>query len=143
MQRRNFLTKSCKACLLGAAGYIVPQLTGCAPSMPVYKTAVNNNNINVPLTLFDKSTVQLIRPQGWYYDIAVRRKEDNTYSALLLQCTHQENQLTPTGNGYYCSLHGSTFDKDGNVKKGPAEQHLQEYTTTVGNNSLIIHIKNV
>ncbi|HRI21636.1 MAG TPA: Rieske (2Fe-2S) protein, partial [Panacibacter sp.] len=97
--------------------------------------------ITMPLTLFDQSAIQFVRPKGWYYDIAVQKKADNTYSALLLQCTHQENQLTPLGNnGYTCSLHGSQFDMNGNVRKGPAEKHLEQYSTTIQNNNLIIDI---
>ena len=94
----------------------------------------------MPLTMFDKSPLQFVRPKGWYYDIAVQKKEDNSYSALLMQCTHQENQLTPTGNGFTCSLHGSQFDKAGNVRKGSAEQHLEGYRTFVDNGNLIIEI---
>jgi Rieske Fe-S protein len=57
-----------------------------------------------------------------------------------MQCTHQENQLDVTGNGFSCSLHGSQFDKDGNVLKGPAEDHLQRYKTTIKNNNLVIEV---
>ncbi|HVX49392.1 MAG TPA: Rieske 2Fe-2S domain-containing protein, partial [Chitinophagaceae bacterium] len=112
MQRREFLKASCNICVLGAAGFARPRLTGCSPaaSLAVYKTTIVNKQLQVPLNLFDKSPLQIIRPAGWYYDVAVEKKEDNTYRALLMQCTHQENQLTVTGNGFNCSLHGSQFD---------------------------------
>lgn len=96
----------------------------------------------MPLNLFDKKDLQIVRPAGWYYDVAVQKNPDNSYTALLLQCTHQENQLTVTGSGYHCNLHGSNFDKQGAVKKGPAELPLQRFETSVDNNSLNIHIKN-
>ena len=85
--------------------------------------------------------MQLVRPNGWFFDIAVEKKGENNYLALLLQCTHQENQITPMGkDGFYCSLHGSKFDTDGNVRKGPAEQRLERYRTYVNNNDLIIEV---
>ena len=140
MQRREFLKASCNVCLLGAAGIIFPQLTGCAATQGAYTTEVANKMVTIPVSLFDKYAIQLVRPKGWYYDIAVQKNENNTYSALLLQCTHQENQLTKSGNGYSCSLHGSQFDDAGNVTKGPAVQALQRYTTTINNNELIIHL---
>ena len=75
-----------------------------------------------------------------FYDIAVQKKEDNSFSALLLLCTHQENQLTITNKGYSCALHGSNFDKDGHVLKGPAERPLEHLSTIVSGNNLIIQI---
>jgi Rieske Fe-S protein len=142
MHRRNFISSSCKICLLGAAGYSMLQLESCSPASSIYKTTITNGDLNVPLNLFDKIPLQIVRPNGWYYDIAVQKNTDDSYSALLLQCTHQQNQLTPTGNGYHCSLHGSDFDKLGNVRKGPAEQPLHHFETSVNNNILNIHINN-
>lgn len=139
MERRKFISSSCKICLLGAAGFSLTQI-GCATTFPVYKTSITNGSLNVPLNLFDKSALQIVRPAGWYYDVAVQKNTDNSYSALLLQCTHQENQLTPTGSGYHCSLHGSDFDKQGNVRKGPAEQPLHHFKTSVENNFISIHV---
>lgn len=142
MQRRKFISSSCKICLLGAAGYSLLQLESCAPVSSVYKTSVTNGELNVPLNLFDKSMLQIVRPNGWYYDVAVQKNSDDSYTALLLQCTHQQNQLTSTGNGYHCSLHGSDFDKQGNVRKGPAERPLYHFETSVNNDFLNIHINN-
>jgi Rieske Fe-S protein len=123
-----------------AAGYFLPQLAGCSPKYAVYKTDIIDKKVVIPVTMFQQSSIQFVRPKGWYFDIAVQKKDDNNYQALLMQCTHQENQLTPTSNGFYCSLHGSQFDKDGNVRKGPAQQHLEQYRTYVENNNLVIEI---
>jgi Rieske Fe-S protein len=142
MERRNFLKSSCNICLLAATGYFLSELTACSPAAyQVIKTEIINDEIQIPVASFMQSTMQFVRPKGWYYDIAVRKKEDNTYQALLMQCTHQENQLTPTGNGYTCSLHGSQFNKEGKVTKGPAENSLKGYTTSLNQENLIIHIK--
>lgn len=140
MERREFIRSSCNACLLVAAGYLLPTLAGCASGYSIFKTSVVNKQVTVPLSLFEKSALQLVRPEGWYYDIAVEKKEDGSYAALLLQCTHQENQLTPDGNGFHCPLHGSQFDKNGNVKKGPAERPLERYKTFLDQDHLIIQI---
>ncbi len=141
MERRNFIKSSCNICLLGAAGFIAAQLSGCSPaSFPVFKTDVNDKKITIPLSLFDKSSLQIVRPKNMFYDIAVQKREGNNYSALLLLCTHQQTQLTVTGNGYSCSLHGSNFDKNGNVLKGPAETPLQHFNTSVSSSNLIIQI---
>jgi Rieske Fe-S protein len=142
MERRIFIRSSCNACLLLATGLLVPALSGCGPTRFVVMNAeISNGEVTVPLTVFDKSPLQLVRPSGWYYSIAVRRKEDRTYSALLLKCTHQDNPLTASANGYVCSLHGSLFRADGRVARGPAERALKTYAVTVGQNQLIIHLR--
>ena len=141
MQRRTFLKDTCQVCLLGAAGFLLPQLAGCSSSKySVYKTAINNKTIEVPLSLFAASPLQIIRPNGWFRDIAVQKKEDGTYTALLLECTHQENALSITGNGFHCNLHGSEFDRNGNVRKGPAEVSLTRYQTSLQPSALFIHV---
>ena len=99
MQRKEFIKSTCNFCLRGAAGIALPHLLGCSPAIPVYKTEINNNQVELPISLFDKNKLQLVRPKGWFYDIAVQKNEGNVYSALLLKCTHQDNQLTVGGNG--------------------------------------------
>jgi Rieske Fe-S protein len=140
MERRCFIKSTCNICLFGAAGFFAVQLPGCSPSYPIYKADVTDKKITIPLNLFDKSSIQIVRPKNMLYDIAVQKKEDNNYTALLLLCTHQQNQLTITGHGYTCSLHGSQYDKNGDVRKGPAERPLQQFRTSIFNGSLIIQI---
>ncbi len=138
MERRNFIKTSCKICLLGTIGAAVQMLTGCGAAYPVFKTVVLDKKIAVPLSLFATNATQFIRPKGWYYDIAVQKTDDG-FTALLLMCTHQDNQLDINGNkGYSCSLHGSTFNKEGKVLKGPAERGLKRYKTLVEADQLII-----
>jgi Rieske Fe-S protein len=141
MERRQFLISSCNFCLLTAAGAILSELSSCSPAYQVFKTDIVNDAVKLPLASFNNSAWQFVRPKGWYYDIAVQKK-DQAYEALLMQCTHQNNQLMPTGNGFTCSLHGSQFDKDGLVTKGPAEITLKKYNVSVVQDNLIIHLKN-
>jgi Rieske Fe-S protein len=141
MQRRAFIKSSCNICTLLTAGALLSTLSGCGPAYKVINTEIRNDQVEVPLAGFAQSPLQLVRPKGWLYSIAVRKKDDNSYSALLLKCTHQDNQLTAAANGYSCSLHGSTFNTTGRVIKGPAERPLKEYAVTTDNDNLIIHLK--
>ncbi len=141
MERRNFVKSTCNICLLGAAGIFTARLTSCSPpAFPVFRTGLTDNTIVVPANLFDKSPVQIVRAKNMFYDIAVKKNEDNSYSAMQLLCTHQQTQLNVTGNGYTCPLHGSQFDKNGNVKKGPAEKSLHQFKTFISDNNIIIEI---
>lgn len=126
-------------CLAIGAGIVVGSLSSCA-SLPVYKTAINDNKVVVPTDLFVNSNFQVIQPQKLYYNIGLRKESDGTYTALLLRCTHADNQLTPTGNGFTCNLHGSKFDQEGHVTNGPAARNLKKYPTEVISNQIIIHL---
>jgi Rieske Fe-S protein len=140
MDRRNFIGSSCKLCLLAASGILVTESLACNPAYQVIKSDVINNSIQVPLSAFDQPGLKIIRPSGWVYDIAVNKNE-NGFEALLLQCSHQQNQLIPTGKGYICNLHGSNFDPHGNVTKGPAELPLKKYQTQIEQGNLIIRLQ--
>ena len=141
MQRRKFIKSSCNFCLLATSGFLLTELSACSPAHQVLKTEVVNDEIAIPTDGFNQSALQFVRPKGWLYDIAVQRKQDNTYEALLLQCTHQNNQLVPNGHGYTCNLHGSQFDKNGKATKGPAENSLKKYNTVLDKDKLIIYLK--
>ncbi|PSL46731.1 Rieske-like 2Fe-2S protein [Chitinophaga niastensis] len=141
INRRNFLRDTCKACLVGAVSISMADLlSSCSTPMKSYSAAMHGSQVEVPLNLFDTAPLQMVSPKNYAYEIAVRKLPDNTYEALLLRCTHQHNPLTPTGNGYLCTVHGSQFDKEGNAKKGPAATHLLQLKTEVQQNNLIIHV---
>ncbi|MEO6638308.1 MAG: Rieske 2Fe-2S domain-containing protein [Ginsengibacter sp.] len=141
MDRKEFIKRGCRTCLLGTAALMLPSLTGCSPAaFNVYKTTVTDNTIDLPLSLFEKNNLQIVRPQGWQFDIAVQKKPGGNYTAILMVCTHMENQLTASQNGFDCSLHGSRFNAEGDVIKGPAEYPLKKFSTTIQHNKLILSI---
>jgi Rieske Fe-S protein len=141
MQRRDFLKGACRICLLGTAVAAAGNsLYGCSPSVgnALLKPTITDNKIAVPLSIFEKGNLQIITPEKYPYEIALEKKQDGTYTALLLKCTHYDNPLTPTGNSYTCNVHGSKFSKAGDVQKGPAEHSLQQLPTTVSSTNLSI-----
>jgi Rieske Fe-S protein len=144
MERRNFIRSACRICLLGAAGAaIASELSSCSPATTgsiAYKPIAKNNMLEVPLSIFEQKSFQIISPTNFEYEIAIEKTDASNYKALLLKCTHYDNQLTPTGSGYTCSLHGSKFDKEGNVINGPAAHALKQLKTQLTNTSLLINI---
>lgn len=140
MNRRNFVKQSCSVCLAVSSGMLVGSLASCASALPVYKASLSDNKIAVPISLFLTSDFQLIQAKSLYYNIGLKKEKDGNYTALLLRCTHADNQLTPAGNGFKCTLHGSTFDNEGHVTNGPAERPLKRYITEVLSDQIIIHL---
>jgi Rieske Fe-S protein len=140
MDRRKFVKQSCTLCLLAGSGALVGSLESCGTALPAYKTTMANNKVAVPVALFANSNFQIVQPKGMYYNIALKKEQDGNYTALLLRCTHADNQLTPAGNGFKCTLHGSAFDNEGHVTNGPAERPLKKFLTQIESGQIIIHI---
>jgi len=140
MERRSFIKGACRICLLGTSAAAVAAMASCSPAVNknIFHPEITGNKILVPLSIFDSNPFQIISPAKFQYEISVEKKGSNDFKALLLKCTHYSNQLTATGNGFTCSAHGSRFDKEGNVLKGPAEQSLQQLKTQIINNDLLI-----
>jgi Rieske Fe-S protein len=63
---------------------------------------------------------------------------------MTLTCTHQGCNIasggTVSAQGIECGCHGSRFDVNGNVTRGPAESPLQHFAVSVdGAGALTIH----
>jgi cytochrome b6-f complex iron-sulfur subunit len=67
-------------------------------------------------------------------NIVVARDVDGLY-AMSAVCTHAGCLLSDSSEtisaGLFCGCHGSTFDGDGKVTRGPAGTPLQHYTVTI------------
>lgn len=138
--RREFLKDACTACLgMSFLGVSLSQLTSCSP-FPVYKTDLSKKTVAVPVSSFGESTMVIVRDMQVIYDVLLVRKPDGVYDALYMRCTHQENPLTATKTGLFCSAHGSRFDLDGNVLKEPALAPLKKFKTEVHENQILIDL---
>lgn len=141
MDRRTFLLDSCKSCAFISAGLILGSalLDSCAGmGLAIVKTQPVDGKISLPRADFADKKIRLVRVEKYDYDIAVRLLDDGNYLALLLKCTHAGHPLTKTGNGFYCTLHGSRFTANGTVTTGPASRPLAHLETTTDNKNVTI-----
>jgi Rieske Fe-S protein len=138
--RREFLKETCTACL-GTAflGITFSQLTSCS-SLPIYKTDLSKKLVSVPIANFAESNLVIVRDMQVPFDILLVKKSDQEYKALYMKCSHQENPVTATKTGLYCSAHGSAFDLDGNVTKEPALKPLKIFNTKISENQVTIDL---
>lgn len=142
MERKEFLKSACSICVAIGAGVVLGALESCS-NLPIYKTKISENKISVPSSIFEQTDLHIIRPNGFEFDIALRKVSEGQFTALLLRCTHADNQLTPTDTSYVCSLHGSKFDKNGHVVKSPAEKALKRYKTELVEGNIIIYVSSI
>lgn len=75
------------------------------------------------------------------FPIYLYRFSDNDYSALLMKCTHQGNELKASGDHLSCSAHGSEFNNKGVVAGGPAEENLRSFKVTSDNEKIFIDLR--
>jgi Rieske Fe-S protein len=66
---------------------------------------------------------------------AIIGRDDGGLYAMTITCTHQGCDVEPNGNGpsatLDCPCHGSQFDRNGAVRRGPAGSPLTHYAVDV------------
>jgi len=145
MDRRTF-TKGCIACIVGAA--VAPVVSSCQ-STHYASGAIEPNGLSVLKSEFtylkkDKSMTReyiIVRNDKLEFPIYLYRFSENEYSALLMKCTHQGNELNASGDHLHCSAHGSEFNNKGVVAQGPAEKNLRTFKVSVEHEKIFIDLR--
>lgn len=139
--RRQFIKDSCTFCIYAVGAVSFSSLLSRCASLPVYKATTVNNIVSIPVaSILPNEKIKIIRTDKLEYDILLVTNEDKSYHALLMQCTHQDNPLVATSGGLSCNMHGSTFNLNGEVTKGPAARALKQFGVTEENNNINIHL---
>ncbi|MDO9001028.1 MAG: Rieske (2Fe-2S) protein [Bacteroidota bacterium] len=145
MERRNFI-KQCG--LLGASCLGLSLLFESCSSTHYIQGIADNNRLQINKSDFillknDKTTFRkciIAKLENSDYPIVVYRFSENNFSALLLRCTHQGNELNVNGDLLTCSAHGSEFSNKGDVIQGPAEQKLKSFPVTTDEKNIYIQL---
>lgn len=137
MDRRRFLRTACQACAALAVVPAVASLESCSSGKSL---AVDNGTLNIPLGDLSRSGTTVVRAQGLGAKLMVVRRDDGSYTALLLNCPHKNGPVKEKAGVLTCDWHGSTFDRDGKVTKGPSKQDLKRYPVTVEGDQLRVAV---
>ena len=70
------------------------------------------------------------------------KKSSNEILAISLVCTHLGCTVRPESNKLACPCHGSLFDANGKVERGPADRDLDKWQTkqVVGKNRVLVYV---
>lgn len=68
-----------------------------------------------------------VRPEGWSAPLYVLALEGGGWAAVSPICTHQGCTVDIAGPRLECPCHGSMYDREGNVLRGPAERALRRF----------------
>jgi Rieske Fe-S protein len=135
VQRREFVSVCLATC--GAAF-----LAGCV-SMVTHPVPVLAGRVRIPLASYPElarpdGAVKLL-PQGHADPIYVLVTERG-FSAVSPICTHRGCTVDVNGARLVCPCHGSTYDREGRVLKGPAERALARYPVTRSGDELVLEL---
>jgi Rieske Fe-S protein len=74
--------------------------------------------------------------------IIVLHPDEKNYKAFENKCTHWGGQVSyrPKDGFMQCALHGSRFDIEGRVVKGPAKKPLTELRTSLDKDQLTVYL---
>ena len=126
MDRRNFVELT--AALLASAA-----LQGCA-SVAVTRVTPSGGAVRLPIRNFPQLAhpggYLKIQPEGAATPIYVLALQDGDYAAVSPICTHLGCTVNIEGVHLVCPCHGSTYNRAGQVLRGPAERPLQRFSTT-------------
>ena len=118
-------------------------IIGCATA-PVYRGTLIRGRITVQreelVRRIENSKVFVMQISELEYPIIVVRKGEDNYHALSVRCTHQGCHVRPKGDFLTCPCHGSTYDLEGNVIRGPAKASLQRFEVFVTSNGIDVII---
>ncbi len=127
---------------LGHLGTGLLGLCGCA-GLPTYLATLEDGAIELGRdeveSSFGEGKEVRIRASGLAEEIALLRLEDGSLRALGTTCTHLGCQVRPGGEFLVCPCHGSTFDRQGEVVRGPAQKPLTRYRVAVSEDRIAIH----
>ena len=85
-----------------------------------------DGRIAVEKVEFDEKGYVVLDVNDYPKPVYVHRHDDNDFSAIVLECTHQNGTVRPQDDGKLkCNRHGSEFSNKGDVVEGPADESLK------------------
>jgi cytochrome b6-f complex iron-sulfur subunit len=136
VDRREFVT-TC-ACLL-AGGLVSACASLAARPVPITDGRIRLALADHPELARPEGALKVL-PQGRTDPLYVLRLHDGQFAVISPICTHQGCTVDIQGPRLVCPCHGSTYDREGRVLRGPAERSLARFTTTVSDGILVIDV---
>ena len=138
LSRRRFLGRLIGG---GSAVAVGAELAACAATSSL-GVAVSGGRISLDLTelkerMGEGNAIALTAPE-LAEPILLLRRDSGEFEAIGSRCTHLGCRVRPTGHVLSCPCHGSAFDLDGKVLRGPAQKPLSRYGVEMTAGHLIV-----
>ena len=127
MDRRTFVE-------LAAGMFATATLPACA-SVAITPVTPAGGMVRLPIRNFPQLAQPggylKIQPAGAATPVYVLALQDGRYAALSPICMHLGCTVNIEGAHLVCPCHGSTYDRAGEVLRGPTERPLKRFPATV------------
>jgi Rieske Fe-S protein len=124
--------------------FLAPMLGACA-SLAAHPVQVESGRVRLLLTehptLTEPGGVLKILPRGMQDPLYVLALPEGAFAVLSPICTHRGCTVDVQGPRLVCPCHGSTYDREGRVLRGPAERSLSRHDATVVQGVLEIDLR--
>lgn len=134
IDRRRFVTTCVSLCACGVAGACASIVTR---PVPVLDGRVRLSLRDFPDLLRPGGGTSVL-PAGARDRLFVLAIADGSFAAISSRCTHRGCAIDVVGEHLVCPCHGSMYDREGRVVRGPAERSLERYPVTVAGDVLEI-----
>ena len=135
LDRREFVSTCATLC----AGAL---LGGCV-SMVTHPVPIVGGRVRLSLAQYPELArpdgAIRVQPEGHPEAIYVVTTPEG-FAALSPTCTHRGCTVDVSGARLVCPCHGSTYDREGRVLKGPAERALPRYAVTRTGDELVVEL---
>ena len=103
--------------------------------------SVDGNKLVVKKSEFsDVQKFVLLNVDGLPAAIYLRKNEDETFTALLTQCTHKGCEVDPDYDLLSCPCHSSKYSSSGEVLSPPATEPLKKFNVLEDQENIYIYI---
>jgi cytochrome b6-f complex iron-sulfur subunit len=137
--RRDFIKQACVSCAAVAGlGFLLAEES--CKTADVASITVKNKIVTVPLSQFGDKKTLIIKNPALDFDLALVKKSEQEYVAMKMICPHKYNPVVTTEKGFMCPSHGSEFDTDGNVTRGPASNPMKRFPAKLEGKKVVINL---
>jgi len=137
MHRSKFLKTIASVSLCGGA---LAELSSCT-SFRYVDGNWDGTHLKVSKEAFGTDPFVLVENPVYAKPIYLLRETEDSYSAYLLECTHKQCTVKPTGSTLTCPCHGSKYNQQGQVINGPAEEGLPSIKVTSNKQFIFLQLK--
>ena len=134
--RREFVQSS-------AAAIAIALVPGCA-SLVTRRVPVENGIVRLSLRqnpeLSEPRGSLRLMPDGWEDPVYLLVLDGGGFAAVSSICTHRGCTVDLGGPGLACPCHGSQYDREGQVVRGPASRALERYPVRSSGDELIVEV---
>ncbi|HEY5547204.1 MAG TPA: Rieske (2Fe-2S) protein [Gemmatimonadaceae bacterium] len=118
-------------------------LPGCA-SLVTRRVPLEDGRVRLSLRQYPelaepRGSLRLM-PDGWEDPLYLLALDGGGFAALSSICTHRGCTVDLGGPGLRCPCHGSQYDREGRVTRGPASRALTRYQVRTAGDELIIDV---